>query len=194
MLIGLIGKAGSGKDTVADYLCDHHRFFQLSFADPLKLVVSELFDMPLEKLNRQELKELEDERYGFSPRWILQHLGTDVLRKLYPGIWVDHLIRRYQKYCDSWMKIPGKRSLSDIRVVVSDARFLNEATAIRGIGGQIWRVVCRNNPKDLKDGANHPSEVEQEQIAADCMLTAEFGDLKSLYRQAEAQFRVLRSQ
>jgi len=35
-LIGLIGRARVGKDTVAHYLCRRYHFSHLAFADPMK--------------------------------------------------------------------------------------------------------------------------------------------------------------
>lgn len=39
MIIGIVGKAGSGKDTVADFLVKNHGAFKMSFADPLKIFI-----------------------------------------------------------------------------------------------------------------------------------------------------------
>ena len=44
VLIGIIGKKGSGKDTVSDYLVENHLFHKLAFADPIKQVASIMFD------------------------------------------------------------------------------------------------------------------------------------------------------
>jgi len=175
MIIGLTGKAGSGKDSVADHLVKNHGFFKLSFAAPLKRIICELFDMSEDQVNKQELKEVIDPRYGFTPRWLLQHFGTEVCRKLYPSIWVDYLIRYYKK---NWYTDEG-------RVVVTDVRFLNEARAISNINGKIWRVTCLNNPKDLGEGSTHASEVEQDNILVDQELIAEYGNLPQLFKEAD---------
>lgn len=46
-LIGLVGHAGAGKDTVADTLCRDLGFKKIAFADRLREIVSDLFDVPL---------------------------------------------------------------------------------------------------------------------------------------------------
>ena len=188
MLLGLVGKAGSGKDTVADHLCKEHGFVKRSFAAPLKETLANLFAMSHEQLYDQELKEVIDERYGFTPRWLLQHFGTDVCRRLYPHIWVDHLTRTYFAMRDA---------LPDVKVVVSDTRFLNEATAIRDAGGYVWRVVCKNNPKEQKltgEEQQHASEVEQEKIETDIALVASFGAIPLLLQAATDAYRQLQAE
>ena len=45
-LIGLCGPAGSGKDTVADYLVAHHGFIKLAFADRLRLEICNAWGIP----------------------------------------------------------------------------------------------------------------------------------------------------
>ncbi len=50
MLVVLSGKAGSGKDTVADYLVKNKYFTKISLADPIKRICSEYFDFSHEKL------------------------------------------------------------------------------------------------------------------------------------------------
>lgn len=44
MIIGIAGRAGSGKDTVADLLVRDHRFVKIAFADPLKRICKKVFD------------------------------------------------------------------------------------------------------------------------------------------------------
>jgi len=196
-LIGIVGKAGSGKDTVADHLCKEHHFIKMSFAAPLKKVVGDLFDMSHDQLNNQDQKEKEDPRYGFTPRWILQHFGTEVCRRLYPNIWVDYLIRQYEEEKKKLIETKNDPYLHhdqcpwvrEVKVVVSDVRFLNEVEAIRKVGGHVWRIVCTNNPKDLEEGSQHASEMEQEKIVVDKTLSAVFGNIDHLCKEASLAVR-----
>ena len=50
MLIGICGKAGSGKDTVADLLVGRHGFAKVALADPLKRICREVFQFTDEQL------------------------------------------------------------------------------------------------------------------------------------------------
>ncbi len=48
--LGLLGQAGSGKDLVADYLCEKQGFVKIAFADPMKRFVKKAFGLTLEQL------------------------------------------------------------------------------------------------------------------------------------------------
>lgn len=51
MLIAISGRAGSGKDTAADFLVKNHGFVKVAFADPIKRVCLEVYPkIPLEYL------------------------------------------------------------------------------------------------------------------------------------------------
>ena len=49
-LLGICGKAGSGKDTAAAYLIEKHGFVKLAFADPLKRFAKGVFGFTSEQL------------------------------------------------------------------------------------------------------------------------------------------------
>ena len=183
MLIGLHGKARSGKSTVAMHFGDVHGFSELSFAGPLKAMVMSLFDLELEQVYDEEQKEKIDLRYGMSPRRILQYLGTDVFRQMYPDIWVDYLIRKYKR-----------ESKFGDRFVVSDVRFKNEKEAIEKEGGVVWKIVRRDNPGTSSGVHGHASEcdldfVDDSSYAA--LLVAESGDIEGLLGKADAELKKL---
>ena len=112
-LIGLCGLTGSGKDTVAEYLCkalpashfDKFGYKRMVMADVLKDITSTLFswdrDMiggltPEQRAEREKLDEFWTEKLGrqWSPRIALQYLGTEVFREgLDQDIWV-HVMER----------------------------------------------------------------------------------------------------
>ena len=128
-LIGLAGKAGTGKDTVAAYLKEQYGYDRYGLADPIKSMLRQilvLFDNPA-------LKELPHPLFGKSPRYMAQTLGTEWGRNLiHPDLW---LICAGQAF--EWLqKQPGF-----VGIVISDVRFENEAAWVRAQGGQIWHVL-----------------------------------------------------
>lgn len=145
MIIGVCGFIGSGKDTVADYLVNVHHFRRESFAATLKDAVSAIFGWDREMLegrtrSSREWREQPDvwwsERLGreITPRWILQHWGTEVCRShFHDDIWIASLENKLRTNLDD--------------VVISDCRFPNEIAAIRRLGGKIVRVVRGPEPQ-----------------------------------------------
>lgn len=57
-IIGLTGEAGSGKDTIADYLVSHHDFRKISFAEPLRRGLQAMFGIPMHMLQDRAIKHL----------------------------------------------------------------------------------------------------------------------------------------
>ena len=142
MIIGFVGFIGSGKDTAADYLVNFHGFRRDSFASTLKDAVSAVFGWDRVMLEgrtaesrawRETRDDWWSERLGrdITPRWILQHWGTDVLRNhFHDDIWIASLEHKLMSSNDN--------------IVISDVRFPNEIAAIRRAGGKIF-WICRGD-------------------------------------------------
>lgn len=130
LLIGLSGKAGSGKSTVGDYLNGAHGYEQFAFAGALKEVVALAFDFDEEQMSLG--KEKPDPRWGVSPRWCLQWLGTEVFRDRWPHIWIRHLRREILDF----LALNGQRP-----IVVTDVRFRDEAEALQRMGAVLVRIA-----------------------------------------------------
>lgn len=148
MLIGIMGNAGAGKDTIADLLVTWRGFTKLSFADPMKRFCQEIFDFSHEQLwGPKEAKETPDPRWdGLTPRKALQLLGTEWGRQMHPDVWVRYAIRT--------AKDLGRNA------VLADCRFRNEFDAIKAAGGRMARVY-----RPGYDGDTHRSETEQRDIS-----------------------------
>ena len=159
-IIGLCGEKGCGKDTIANYLVEKHKYTKVSFAHSVKKVVSELFGWPYELL----LGETEESRIwretvdgwwtrklnmgrDITPRFILQHIGTDVMRNhFHPDIW----LLTVEKKMHDIMKETG-----NTHFVVSDLRFINEYRWIRSFENNKIIAVHRGElPKYFNDVKN----------------------------------------
>ena len=182
MLIGLNGKAKSGKDTSADIIVNKYGFVKMSLADPLKRFCFEVFDFSEEQLwgaseHRNELDMRYPIKDGYlSPRIVLQQLGTEWGREMYPDIWVNYAIKvakalnsayenkdnlfyngRDGLYTEFSGECPYKG------VIISDCRFKNELAGVRNEGGILIRVKRKASGIDGELG-NHVSEVEMEDV------------------------------
>lgn len=167
LLIGLSGKAGAGKSTVGDYLAGAHGYAQFAFAEALKEVVQKVFLFTDEQMTFG--KEAEDPRWKVSPRFCLQWLGTEVLRDVWPDIWIRHLRQEIMDFLSS----NGQRL-----IVVTDVRFRDEAEALKRLGAVLVRIERNEVPRLQTWATKHVSEVDLDgwdrwdfQIANDGSLT-----------------------
>lgn len=199
-IVGICGLIGNGKDTAAGFLIEEG-FERVSFAGVLKDACANIFswDRILLEGNTSESRvwrETVDEWWAdrlnipnFTPRYALQHIGTDVFRShFHPDIWVAAVERRVMN--------------TDKNVVISDCRFFNELGVIRRMGGKtavVWRnekpvwwgtAVGTNLAKATQDEHNsmnvvfpdvHPSEWSWAGWNFDCELqnTGTLEDLRS---------------
>lgn len=86
IVVGFTGFAYSGKTTCAKFLNSHMLGVRHSFATPLKACLMDLFDFSGEQLYGK-LKDVVDERYGVTPRLVMQRFGTEFVRSTVPNLW-----------------------------------------------------------------------------------------------------------
>lgn len=212
-IIAVFGKSKSGKNTVGDMIAASHKgVVQIAFADRLKQLCAELFDLASSDLNTDEGKarptalacptcpmcgsidvEMLPSTIAFSsfydqpvvnykgprqltcracgapgspesfkgfwtPRMILQHVGTEGIRRVDPMAWARIAARSAVSLLDARGQVSGERLTS--LVVVTDGRFRTELAAIRAVGGMAWRIR-RPETDDATTGiARHVSETE----------------------------------
>jgi hypothetical protein len=143
MIIGLLGKAGSGKTTVANWLRDSYGAQKFSYAAPLKEMARRIYGLSDAQLfGTQEEKETIDPRHGKSARQLLQFLGTDVCRDVLGA--------------DVWVNAAMSSLRNGITWVCDDLRFPNEAIVIQKRGGVVVKLICPDRPSN--DNGEHASE------------------------------------
>lgn len=145
LVIGLVGKKRSGKDT-AYSIIEHQAFLsgiraaRFAFADPLKSELASAFGTTPEAINSNK------EQY----RYLLQAWGEARRNLVGKDYWINKAI-------ESVMANPPEVA------VFTDCRYLNEADLISKMGGLVIKIVRPTvGPVD-----NHSSEVEQDEIEAD---------------------------
>ena len=173
-IIGLCGKKGHGKDTFASLLVKHHPDYKtIGFADKLRRCASDVFGLTYDQMTVPSEKEktfddpiiidnflpemgemlklkLEPrELIAWSPRKLLQYVGTEYVRSIQDSYWVDCVMDT----------IAGKhkRTTPAGCFVITDARFSNEAAAIADAGGILVRIL-RLAMLDTAVGSKHASE------------------------------------
>ena len=129
-LVVMLGhQAHVGKDTLGEFLIENDSFVRFGFADKLKNTVADLYGFNDEHMYGS-LKNVVDERYGVTPREILQDFGQEQ-RERFPDIWADYVFRSIankiehgNKLVDAQLAVPETFK----RFVITDFRFPNEHT------------------------------------------------------------------
>ncbi|PJJ47721.1 hypothetical protein [Hymenobacter chitinivorans] len=173
-LIGLSGKRGSGKDTVArllQQLQPERRWQILSFGDAIKAVCATLAGEETAPYYQQRGKAELLPDFGRTRGEMLQQVGG-ALRAWDYEIWVKAFFARLP---------PGQC------VLVPDVRFPNEAQPILDRGGIMLRV--EGDPlKQQGDGTrddNHPSETVMDTYGQFTAVLHNVGSREQLRRQVE---------
>lgn len=144
-VIGLTGPKGIGKSTFAQRVGGKI----LSLSTPIKEMLSVIVDRKY--LHEDKESQIPGFPEGLNGRRLLQTLGTEWGRNLYPSIWLD---ATHDKIADliAWASATDHQSF---RVIVDDVRFKNEALMIKELGGEVWRIR-RTGFEPLED--DHSSE------------------------------------
>jgi hypothetical protein len=167
LIVCLGFKARSGKDTLAQLI--HQRLPDASkiyhFADALKATARVMFGM----------------KQKDAP--LLQILGTDVMRRNNPEIWVDAL--RYQIEEESYPI-----------ALIPDSRFPNEVAFAKDSGGltiKVERILADGTQYIASDRpADHPSEIALNDYQFDFTISVCDGDLAALEYHADVIAGLLR--
>jgi hypothetical protein len=146
-VIGICGRARTGKDTVTDFLIAQYGGYRYSFAQPLKAMLKAGFGMDLESTYWQERKEEVIPALGRSPRELMQTLGTEWGRRLvHPELWL--------------ILGTGVLNSRGAGMIVSDVRFENEAAWVRKMGGKVIHLERANAPQ-VKEHVSEAGVVRQ---------------------------------
>jgi len=193
MIIGFVGKSGSGKDTAVSLFLtmadlstrkDEWVLERRSFADALKNSSAAVLDVDRQVLENHknnpnafvitEIDGIEIARQTFREHW--QRYGTEGHREIKgfgPDVWLNACL-------------PSDLDHSRMIIAISDVRFLNEADHIKKGGGYLVRVIGPDNETGV-----HASEVELEQIKEDHILRNHIRDdnYANLVRELEVLAR-----
>jgi len=169
LFIGISGYARSGKDTVGKILVDSHGFERRAFADKLKELALALDRRIATEVANDGWEAAKNDSYV---REYLQRLGTSARDIVAKDIWITALFNGLTPFADH---------------VVTDVRFENEANAIRGLGGIVWRI----NRPGINAVNNHISEHQMDSYDFDAVIEND-GSLEDLAKKVEAELLVFR--
>ena len=143
MIIGLSGKAGSGKDTVAKIIKENTNLEVriLAFGDAVKDITGELLGIDRDTIERYKREDLLIS--GFPIRIWLQKVGTLFRNEVDHNYWIHFVLDKFQ--ADWEHKL----------IIITDVRYINEAQAVKSFGGKIARIN-----RSIEDVNTHKSEID----------------------------------
>lgn len=143
-IVGLSGRAGIGKDFVAENVFKKLIGYQnISFAWHMKIdcLARGLGDY-------EEVFITKPKRV----RRLLQVLGTEQGRDMWgKDIWIDATF--------AWILLFHRNWGMD-KFVIPDCRFINELEAIQRVGGKVYRIIGNRARSLTKEAGRHSSETE----------------------------------
>lgn len=102
---------------------------------------------------------------GFwTPRMILQYIGTEGFRRIDPNVWVKYALRKAASHlAGNEVGYTNDHPAASF-VVITDCRFRSEMAGVVAAGGEIWRIR-RPETDGVSTGlAKHASETEMDGI------------------------------
>lgn len=170
VIVGIVGKAGAGKSTLAYSLQDALHVQKLassvySLARPVKEIANILLqEVDYKSIDKEKLYKIGSRQ--MSGRTVLQLIGTEFGRYLDPDIWIEYLLRTINN---------DKMHIA----LVDDVRFLNE---FEEMDIRIGIIDAAHKPSDF---SSHSSETEM-----DGLLMADKLDLL-LVRKGDTYYPVV---
>ena len=169
MIIGLHGKMGVGKSTIADCLVSvlNDKFSISSciksFALPVYKVISIVFDMPIEEIkrNKKTLVRPRDFTSLKSYRELLQSVGMELRDIVHEDIWINAL------FGSDNMNVLQDWTADYKWWIIDDLRFQNEFYRIRSMGGKLIKIERDIQNNISEDILNNGSEVDLDLISSD---------------------------
>jgi len=189
-VIGIAGQKRSGKDTSGERLINEYGFIKVAFADSLKDACIEIFGFSYEQVYGDELKEVVDDYWGYSPREVLQKVGTELFRKyisyndVLPLIGKDIWIRTIER------KITNLSKEGHTKFVITDIRYLNELeflnkSKFKTMSIKIQRQIQLENTNVTNDETKtHISENDIKLMVCDHEITND-GTIEDLYNKID---------
>lgn len=151
LIIGLHGKVGSGKDTVAREILKsfpEYSFKRKSFGYNVKKIVSIITGIDMRTILSRKIKTFYLKSWNMTVGEMFQKIGTNALRDAFDD--------------DIWIKSLFNNINDDDNIIITDVRFINEAKSIKDRGGYLIKIVGDPNDVNKYDSRNktHSSETE----------------------------------
>lgn len=176
-IIGLVGRAGAGKTTLAEMLASDG-YVRAPLATPIKSMLTTLLadqGVDYDTIDRMLYGDLKEEPTKFlagkSPRVAMQTLGTEWRDLIHPNLWLE-----------IWNT---RSAFLSSKLVVDDVHFAHEATFLRNVGAKLFLVARHGTQAYVTP---HRSEVEWLHIRTDATIVNNETDPEKMLDQVKAYF------
>lgn len=166
-IIAFTGLKGSGKSTAVELIKNNVtkkdiEIHELSFAAPIKRLVSDIFCLTNNECYDPNLKEVILSQWNVTPRELLQKIGTELFRNqlstVCPNIkmpaetiWVSSLYYNIKNIETENIN----RGITKSIVLIDDCRFEDEYNTIKKLGGIVIKITRDSVSSNL---SSHASE------------------------------------
>lgn len=184
VVIGILGNARAGKDTIARYLgvklsVDGLSNNRLAFADPIRKMADSLLASYDILPPPDENKNVIIPELGVSYRYLCQTLGTDWGRNMINNqIWLNALLAKITNIAPDVVLIP-------------DVRFRNEAQFLRANFKNVYLIKVLRSGSNLSSNPSHASEAEVNLINDIDFTIDNNGSYEELHRKLDSIYSKL---
>lgn len=214
LFLGVSGKIGAGKDTVAPLVAEGLGFTNashLSFAKPLREEMNVVIEIvkkssSVEEASKRVADQLEANNVQVAIEALYDEVKSGAVTNSYqrtPGTrtalqWWGTEVRRAQDE-NYWVKKAVRMAFDSMAeggsIYVTDARFPNEADAITNVGGfllrlvvseeeQARRIINRDGDAPKKEALNHLSETALDDYSFDHLIDTDSMGLEGVVESA----------
>ena len=142
--IAITGKMCSGKTTIAKYIMEkNNNFIKLSFADKVKELASDLFDM----------KEKD--------RYLLQSIGTK-MREIKEDVWASYTVKKANNF--NFVVIDDLRYKNEFNKIKESNFIIIKLNISKNLQINRLKKLYKNSWQNHIDNLNHQSELELDNI------------------------------
>lgn len=214
-IIGLTGFAGTGKDTVADFLVTHHHFHKLAFADALRGEVAEGFGVDPIYLKHPSTKNVPMAAFSMRRAPLDFLAGATLGMRGVPrgadgridDAWLDaprsprQIMQwwgteyRRAQHRNYWTRVLTERVVfaqrdGQQRFVITDCRFENEVDTLLAMGGVLWQVTRPGIDGVTTAEGTHVSATNGSAFKPSAVI-ANIHDMKHLQQRVISEFIAL---
>lgn len=131
-IIGLLGRARRGKDTVANYIIKKYPCYtNIKLSKPIKDAAKSLYDFTYEQLEGSQ-KEIIDPRWNISPRDAMVFITSTFMNKMGTDFFSKRLFGEF----DTSAEVSAQNY-----IIISDVRYENDLAEIKKRNGIIIKII-----------------------------------------------------